>query len=129
MSTTILFVYGTLKKKNSRNHVLREGKYLGTAETFEDYTLYNCGAFPAMVKAKEDVRTGVLGEVYEVPTSLLDGSLDHIEGRPFLYDREVVSLKDNDLVTSDGQKVTNATAYVFQQDYKRYPHLGREWRR
>lgn len=124
---TILFVYGTLKRRDCRNHVLEGGRFIGTAKTTPDFTLFSCGAFPAMVES-DDRRTGVCGELYEVPTSLLDNRLDYIEGVPTLYDRGTVTLAEvNAENPGPDSEITRATSYIYQRGTGRLPHLGTTW--
>ncbi len=120
----VLLVYGTLKRGDCRNGVLSGSKFLGTARTVDDYTLYSCyGAFPAMVRETHEDDPGVQGELYEVEESLLDHPLDGIEGVPDLYDRHEVTLK-----TSDDQPIEKAWCYLYQQPVAGKEHLGSRWK-
>jgi gamma-glutamylcyclotransferase (GGCT)/AIG2-like uncharacterized protein YtfP len=60
----LAFVYGTLKKNFIANHYLSNSVYLGQAITTNDYSLYKCFFYPAMIL--EPSAGGVHGEIYEV---------------------------------------------------------------
>jgi gamma-glutamylcyclotransferase (GGCT)/AIG2-like uncharacterized protein YtfP len=126
----ILFVYGTLKQGDCRASAIT-GRFIGTAKTSEDFTLYSCGAFPAMVLAEESTKTGVIGELYEVDESLLDNRLDDIEGVPFLYDRGTVQIESIEFSESADPEadaaITEATTYIYQRPTSRLEHLGEMW--
>lgn len=85
-----VFVYGTLKQGNrtrGMQHFGGEAEFLGTAETSEaKYSMYDLGAFPAVVLGGEHK---ISGEVFEVDDVVL-GVLDQIEGYPDFYNRTEV---------------------------------------
>ena len=56
----LLFVYGTLKKDCSRSSVMGSSRFLGVAKTSENYKLYDCGLYPALVESNNG---GVWGEL------------------------------------------------------------------
>lgn len=107
---TLFFTYGTLKSGESRNSVLTQSdsKLIGLGFTERsDCSLRRTDekpfGFPVFLK---DPKHGhpIYGEVWEIDTSLLR-SLDSIEARGHLYDREETQIR-----TENG--LVNAIAYV-----------------
>ncbi len=88
--STILFVYGTLKRGQRNHGLMREAQFLGEAITAHQYTLLDLGSFPGMIPGGT---TSVHGELYEVGPELL-ARLDRHEGVPRLYVRGVVWLEN-----------------------------------
>lgn len=79
-STTLVFVYGTLKRGKGNNVYLNDSKFLG-----EDHvrgSLYVSG-IPYFVNRGD---TLITGEVYEVSPGVLN-MLDKLEGHPSWYRR------------------------------------------
>ena len=106
-----LFVYGTLRKGDSRSFFLNDveqAKFLREAKTKPLYTLVNVGMFPALIKQG---KTSVVGELWEIDKRTKQ-SLDLIEGVPLLYQDEEIELDDD----------TTAIAYVFQFN-RGYPEI------
>jgi gamma-glutamylcyclotransferase (GGCT)/AIG2-like uncharacterized protein YtfP len=102
MGTTVkLFVYGTLRKGERKKHFLKNCLFIGYAKA-KGYLLYNLGVFPAMVEGDGEV----VGEVYEIPESLLK-ELDWFERVPYSYRRELI-----EVMFEDGQ-----TMYVYAYIY------------
>jgi gamma-glutamylaminecyclotransferase len=125
---TVIFVYGTLKKGDCRAGVLGGGRFIGNARTTDAFTLYSCGSFPAMVMPEDkELQTGVHGELYEVPESLLDNRLDAIEGVPNLYDRGIAKIQSVETDNPEDAKITEAKTYIFQRSVKDLKHLGLMW--
>lgn len=102
-----LFLYGTLRKEGSRGDipVQYNSKELGrgTLQGARMYTIQ--GQFPGL-KLTSNPDDTVYGEVIEIVQYDLPRLLDHIEGYPFLYDRQVVKLSDG----------TDAWVYTFNRD-------------
>ena len=89
--STLLFVYGTLKRRCSNHHQLAGQTFVGTARTRPGYRLYDYGGYPGIV-ARADDEAGVTGEVWSVDDSAL-AQLDHFEGiHEGLYRRELLEL-------------------------------------
>ena len=88
--STILFVYGTLKRGQRNHFLMREARFLGEAFTAPEYTLLDLGPFPGMIPGGT---TAVHGELYEVGPNLL-ARLDRHEGVPRFYAREFVHLDE-----------------------------------
>jgi gamma-glutamylcyclotransferase (GGCT)/AIG2-like uncharacterized protein YtfP len=114
---TLFFTYGTLKSGESRNNVLTQSdsKLVGHGFTERrDCSLRRTDekpfGFPVFLP---DVKHGlnIQGELWEIDTELLR-TLDHIEARGYLYDREETPIR-----TKDG--VVNAITYVGVEGYWR----------
>lgn len=109
-----LFVYGTLKRGDIRNHVLTNGRgRLAEKARLNDFVLYTNGGYPCAVPSPGD---HVEGEVWEIPTSLV-GELDAIEGHPDLFRR-------SDCVLQDGSE---AVFYQYMRPVGNLSRLGAEW--
>ncbi|QER41617.1 gamma-glutamylcyclotransferase [Thermodesulfobacterium sp. TA1] len=99
-----VFVYGTLRKGESRSFLLTDCKFLGYAKA-KGFLLYNVSSFPGMVPGEGEV----IGEVYEIPESLLE-KLDKVEDVPNLFRRELI-----EVVLEDGIGIL---AYVYLYNKK-----------
>lgn len=102
-----LFVYGTLRAGDSRNHVLSDSGCKKLPGLFKSQAkMFSVGGFPAIIPDKHSF---VVGEVWEVPEDLEDRlmrRLDAIEGvSSGLYNKV-------ELDVSDEAGVYKATAYV-----------------
>ncbi len=90
--STLLFVYGTLKRGGSNHHQLAAQSFVGPARTPPGYRLYDIGGYPGLGAAATD-REGVVGEVWSVDEAALL-KLDAFEGVPEgLYRREPLQLE------------------------------------
>ena len=67
---------------------LRDATFLGDFQTAAEFTLYHCGAWPAMVHAGV---TSITGELYEIPIKSLR-MIDSFEGHPDLFCRQPIKL-------------------------------------
>lgn len=85
--TNLLFVYGTLKKGKGNSGFLKDAFFLNTAK-IKGVTMYNLGAFPAVVENGEYT---VSGEVYKIDTKILK-HVDALEGHPSFYTRKIKGL-------------------------------------
>ena len=74
----LIFVYGTLKTRKSRNNILSNSEYLGIFKSLPKYTMVNLGSFPGIF---EGGNTSISGEIYRVSEEVLH-QLDLIEGHP-----------------------------------------------
>jgi gamma-glutamylcyclotransferase (GGCT)/AIG2-like uncharacterized protein YtfP len=116
--TTPIFVYGTLKSGHSRNTLLKDQRYLGTASTIPKYKIYRYSSFPALVS--DDDGKSIFGELYEVSDSCLV-ELDEVEGTKFgLFSRGTILLKETTFFSlplykrsSDMLMENSAIAYFF----------------
>lgn len=94
--STILFVYGTLKRGQRNHGLMRETRFLSEAVTEPRYTLLDLGSFPGMFPGGS---TAVHGELYEVGPELL-ARLDRHEGVPRFYIRTTVHMAERTCVQS-----------------------------
>jgi gamma-glutamylcyclotransferase (GGCT)/AIG2-like uncharacterized protein YtfP len=103
-----LFVYGTLMNGERAHFLLRNAEYKGQCYT-RSANLYNLGSFPGL-KASKNPHDMVKGELYVVPTELVD-RLDGYEG---YREGDINSLyvRDTTTVFQEG-KVTVASTYFF----------------
>lgn len=87
----LLFVYGTLKRKQRANYLLQNEKYLGTAITKPDYEMYACFSHPAIIRATNGIK--IHGEIYGVSKEC-KLKVDNYEGVDYgLYQPEVIELE------------------------------------
>jgi gamma-glutamylcyclotransferase (GGCT)/AIG2-like uncharacterized protein YtfP len=90
-----VFVYGTLKQGRGNHRILETSKLINSAETVKEFTMYSLGMFPAVVPDNK-LPTKIKGEVYEVTDPEVARRLDRLEGYPSFYDRQEVSVLDED---------------------------------
>ena len=76
--STLLFVYGTLKRGCSNHGQLAGQTFVGVARTPPGYRLYDLGGYPGIVAEAND-RDGVVGEIWSVDDDAL-ARLDRFEG-------------------------------------------------
>jgi gamma-glutamylaminecyclotransferase len=89
--STLLFVYGTLKRGCSNHRFLEGQTFVAPARTPPGYRLFDFGGYPGIVATPDD-RHGVVGEVWSVDDAALK-RLDHFEGvHEGLYRREPIPL-------------------------------------
>ncbi|MEO5960307.1 MAG: gamma-glutamylcyclotransferase family protein [Opitutaceae bacterium] len=111
--STLVFVYGTLKRGFSNHSRLAGQKYLGPARTVPGFRLFELDGFPALVAWPED-RAGVVGEVWSVDRDQLL-KLDVFEGvQEGMYRREPIALQS---------PFAQSTVYAY---FAGRPTLGRE---
>ena len=88
---SLIFVYGSLKRGFALHRHLSGQEFLSVASTQPSYRLFDCGAYPAMVKVAVNGRS-VKGEVFRVDQEGLL-RLDEVEGvKEGLYVRDFVTL-------------------------------------
>ncbi len=90
--SSLLFVYGTLKR-GCRNHGQLDGQdFVGAARTLPGFSLFDLGGYPGIASSPADL-LGVAGEVWSVdPASL--ARLDAFEGvAEGLYRRDRIALQ------------------------------------
>lgn len=75
MAMNEVFVYGTLKRNEGNNDLLKDSQFLGEYETDPRWGLVDLGAFPGMVPANKAVK----GEVFLVDDDVME-ALDLLEG-------------------------------------------------
>jgi gamma-glutamylaminecyclotransferase len=98
---TRVFVYGSLRHGQGNHSVIAGATRVGAARTTPEFTLYDLGPFPALVRGGA---TSVAGELYDVDGLLLE-RLDRLEGCPRLYQRQVIRLADGTLANSYMQRL------------------------
>lgn len=111
----LVFTYGTLKKGFSNHVLLSSSEFVQGAQTQPLYLMYNCGWYPCLVKSEKGI--SIKGEIYRVDDNTLK-QLDRLEGVPYLYQREVIQLKDFD------QPVL---AYFYQRSVDNFELCGDNW--
>lgn len=90
--STLLFVYGTLKRGCSNHRYLADQTFVGLARTKPGFRLYDLGGYPGIAIHAQDT-TGVIGEVWSVTAEAL-ARLDRFEGvHEGLYRREPIPLE------------------------------------
>lgn len=120
MTTTRLFVYGTLKRDCSNHAQLTGQRFVGEARTLPGFALYEIGGYPGMAPCADD-RRGVAGEIWLVDAECLR-RLDFFEGvHEGLYTREPIALQP----PHDAEPVD---AYVYRQPVTGREPLGDTWR-
>lgn len=88
-----LFVYGTLKSGQCRGEVMSGEEFLGTARTTRDFVFLTNGSYPALCRPRDgEEAQHVRGELYLCRRETLP-RLDRIEGAPYLYRLEEISLE------------------------------------
>ena len=102
-----IFVYGTLKKGQCRDHILPsfKSKFIGETKTLPKYRLNHLRAFPGITHQENG--TAIQGELWEINDECLL-ALDAIEGHPELFCRDLVELEDQQI----------AIAYFWQGEIK-----------
>jgi gamma-glutamylaminecyclotransferase len=83
--STLLFVYGSLKRGRRHHTELGGARFVGVARTAPEYRLLDLGEYPALAAGSRAIE----GELYEVTEALLV-ELDRFEGEG--YDRGVLRL-------------------------------------
>ena len=117
--STLLFVYGTLKRGCSNHHHLAEQTFVGLARTSPGYRLVDLGGYPTIV-ARADDRDGVVGEVWSVDDAALQ-RLDRFEGvHEGLYRRAPLPLADP-FASERVEAYVAAIPVIGRQD------IGSEW--
>jgi len=118
--STLIFVYGTLKRGGSNHHHLAGQTFLGEARTVPGFRLYEVGGYPGMIPQSID-REGVQGELWRVDEKAL-ALLDELEGLSVgLYRRERVPLQPP---FSDEA----AEAYLYARTIVGLRDIGSIWR-
>jgi len=122
MSTSLVFVYGTLQRDERNHHYLASATYVRDA-VLNHYALYDLPqGYPGILAYS---RYQVQGEVYEVDEETLT-NLDHLEGEGFLYKRTQV------IVTMSNQQTLSVFTYVYLRqvdDSWRDQRLVAKWHR
>lgn len=119
MSTTLIFVYGTLKRGGSNHAFLAAQRFRGEARTPPGYALYSLGDYPGMVRDRTDSE-GVTGEVWDVDAAAL-AKLDELEGvAEGLYTRECIRL-------SEPWSTVEVHTYLYARALEGRARIGPTW--
>lgn len=84
MAAERVFTYGTLRRGEPAAALMADASLLATAVTEPHFTLFDLGAYPAVVAGGQ---TAIVGELYAVSPAMLR-LLDDFERVPDLYCRE-----------------------------------------
>lgn len=106
-----IFVYGTLKKGLSNDHVLSrlKCKYINDCKTFYKYPMIVLeDPFPYLLDQK-DYGKIIKGEIYEIPKENME-DLDYFEGVPTLYKRGKIK------VIEDGKEEPEVLSCYFKAE-------------
>ena len=105
--TSLLFVYGSLRKESTHNHLLQDAEWLGEVYTLG--FLYLIDWYPGMVlsHARQKTPQKVYGDLYRVSNTDME-RLDSYEGRE--YDKILLSTIDQK------EQKRQALAYIFNQN-------------
>lgn len=95
---SLIFVYGTLKKRFQNHCFLAQQNYIGWGVTQKKYELHNLISYPALIDSSHPNYDGtsekspIYGEIYEVDDHCLQ-LLDDLEGvEEILYNRQIIAL-------------------------------------
>ena len=114
----VLFVYGTLKNNCHSNNLLAKSKFLGKAFTTEDYELYACFTYPALIHAPKKGHS-IEGEVYEVDLETMR-ILDVYEGVEYgLYNCEKIKILSTEM-TENLCDSKNVYSYFYYGNMKNF---------
>lgn len=81
-----VFVYGSLRQGFQNHHWLKDSVRLGSTQILPEWSMFDHGAFPALVHAGE---TAVVGEVYDITDETLE-ALDRLEMCPEWFQRKCI---------------------------------------
>ena len=106
-----IFVYGSLKKGQSAEHLLEGSEFVKATTTAPQYALYIFETYPALVPGRQTIH----GEIYRIDKSVLT-ILDEYEDAPNTYVRTKIELFDGSLILAyclHPDHVANATKTEF----------------
>ena len=104
MAMNELFVYGTLKRNEGNNDLLKDSQFLGEYQTDPRWGLIDFGPYPGMIPGDKAVK----GEVYLVSDDVLE-AIDLLEGVSVgLFNRHRIPLNND-----DSDFCMNAWAYLY----------------
>lgn len=119
MNTTMIFVYGTLKRGFGNSRFLNGQEFIGVAETSPDYRLFDGGAFPAMIECPAK-GLNIKGEIWRIDNSCRR-MIDCLEGiNHGLYKRIPVTLVSHPNL--------NVETYVMPKIPDGWKDCGTNWR-
>lgn len=109
-TSSLLFVYGSLKRGRANHHELGDAEFLAEARTAQSFALRVIAGYPALVAGS----LSILGELYRIPNSALP-ALDEFEG--LTYVRREIQLATDEC----------ALAYLSRVPDTGEPYPGDEW--
>lgn len=113
-----LFVYGTLKRGQSRHRYLEGQKFVGVARTEPRYRLFNLGDYPGLVELLDG--RSIDGELWDVDPACLR-RLDAVEGcDEGLYRRAEIRL-----LAPHAQ--FTVLSYLYERTIEGMPDCGAHW--
>ena len=115
-ATTVLFVYGTLKRGQRNHRLIADQTFLGEAETEPRYRVFDLGPYPGLVADPEN-GVAVRGELWAVVECCL-AELDDFEEVPGLFVREPVAVAGQDGIV---------LAYFWNRPVPAGARSGSEW--
>ena len=116
--STLVFVYGTLKRGGSNHAWISQQQFVAEARTAPLYRLYDLGGYPGMVYAKDGL--SIQGEIWKVDAAGL-AQLDILEDTAGgEYERVPVSL----LGEYSDQHVQG---YLYLRSIEGRPEVGACW--
>jgi gamma-glutamylaminecyclotransferase len=95
-ATTVLFVYGTLKRGLGNHHLLAGQEFLGEAETEPRYRVIDLRRYPGLI-VDEANGLAVKGELWNVTATCIE-ALDDFEEAAGLFVRKPVRIPGRGLV-------------------------------
>lgn len=118
--STLLFVYGTLKRGGMNHAQLASEKFVAPAQTRPGYRLYDVGGFPGLVP-DATAPYPIAGELWEVSDTAL-ARLDRFEGvAENLYTRALIPLAPPFAHHA-------VQGYLYARPIAGLKDLGAEWR-
>jgi gamma-glutamylcyclotransferase (GGCT)/AIG2-like uncharacterized protein YtfP len=128
--TNLFLVYGTLKQNEGNHKLLKGCKYLGKGVTLNNYSVFHMG-FPQAMSNEKGLP--LLGEVYEVTSSVVVDELDSLESNGYFYTRKIREAKIIDFFEEivkvwvyevPDRRFAGGTYCSINQEYQAY-----EWKR
>ena len=87
-----LFIYGSLKRGFSLSFLLKGAQFVSEGYINGPYRLYfHEGGYPCLLSGKFQ-RSLIKGEIYLITSKTMLQEIDRVEGHPFEYRRERVSM-------------------------------------
>ena len=131
MTTSKVFVYGTLKRGRHNNSILGPSQFLGVFLTERRFTMYDGKGFPYVVP---EGSTSVIGELYEVDDKILE-RLDWLEGVRANHYKRIETKVFSDVeetwawiyVASPDTAIYVKDRYKLQPTKEKHNHIVQEW--
>lgn len=119
MKSSLVFVYGTLKRGGSNHRFLSGQQFVAAARTVPGYTLCQPADYPGLIEEAGDTE-GVVGEVWSVSPICL-AKLDQLEGTHMgLYRRIPIAL-------ADPHAELSVETYLYLRSVSGVPRIGSNW--